>query len=87
VDSQEALLSPPAVSSRRPVFDGHPAKPPLPDLCNLLDHSIITNWLIVAYHQPNNLRNLFFPQVFQGLDNHPISTFIPHPTGCEDMIV
>jgi hypothetical protein len=64
-----------------------PAKPPLPGLCNLLDHSIRTNQLIVAYQQPNNLRNLFFTQVYQGLDNHPISTFIPRPTGCEDMIV
>jgi hypothetical protein len=64
-----------------------PDEPPLPELCNLLDRSIGTNRLIVAYHRPNNLRNLLFPRVFRELDNRPVSTFIPRPTGCEDTIV
>ena len=38
-----------------------PAEPPLPDLCNYRNCSIGTNRLIVAYHRPNNLKNLFFP--------------------------
>jgi hypothetical protein len=62
-----------------------PSEPPLPDLRNLVNCSIGTNRMIVAYHRPNNLRNLFFPRVFQELDDRPVSTFIPHPPGCEDM--
>ncbi len=52
------------------------AKPCLPNLHNFMGVSIDTNRMIIAYHCPNNLRNLFFPRIFQQLDNTPVSTFL-----------
>jgi hypothetical protein len=54
-----------------------PAEPPLPELRNHLGHPLETNRLIIAYHRPNNLRNLLFPRIFQGLDDRPVSSFLP----------
>jgi hypothetical protein len=53
------------------------AKPRLPALHNHLDVLIVTNRMIIAYHRPNNLWNLFFPQIFQQLDDRPVSTLLP----------
>ncbi len=53
------------------------AEPPLPELRNHLGHPLETNRLIIAYHRPNNLRNLLFPWIFQGLDDRPVSSFLP----------
>ena len=52
------------------------AEPHLQDLRNHLACPLGTNRLIVAYHRPNNLRNLLFPRIFQELDS-PVSSFIP----------
>jgi hypothetical protein len=57
--------------------DDPTAKPRLPALHNHLDVLIVTNRMIIAYHRPNNLWNLFFPQIFQQLDDRPVSTLLP----------
>jgi hypothetical protein len=54
-----------------------PAEPCLPDLRNFSGVPIETNQMIIAYHRPNNLRNLLFPRIFHQLDDTPVSTFIP----------
>jgi hypothetical protein len=60
------------------------AEPRLPDLRNFMNCSIETNRMIIAYHRPNNLRNLFFPRTFQQLDNRPVSTFTPCHLAAEE---
>ena len=61
---------------RKPLLSPR-GEPTLPDLENLFGAQLRTNRLIVAYHRPNNLWNLFFPQIFRAPINQPVSTFIP----------
>jgi hypothetical protein len=61
-----------------------PAEPHLSDLRNLLECPLGTNRMIIAYHRPNNLRNLLFPRIFQELDDRPVSSFIPCPLAASD---
>jgi hypothetical protein len=53
-----------------------PNEPLLPNLQNDYDEPIHTNWMIVAYHRPLNLKNLLFPCRFEPSFDLPVSAIL-----------
>jgi hypothetical protein len=61
---------------RKTLLKPH-GEPALPDLCSFKGARLETNRMIVAYHRPNNLKNLLFPRTLREPDGKPASSFIP----------